>query len=97
MTLKEVYAILKEIEDHVEDTCCAVTMDPLDVKDLIMKYNIKQRKYFQSKYKINKNKTRVRKRKQQKRKRRRRRKRKQTKTKTKKETRKRKQKNANET
>ena len=37
MTLKEVYAILKEIEDHVEDTCCAVTMDPLDVKDLIIK------------------------------------------------------------
>ena len=37
MTLKEVYAILKEIEDHVEDTCCAVTMDPLDVKDLITK------------------------------------------------------------
>ena len=27
----------KEIEDHVEDTCCAVTMDPLDVKDLIIK------------------------------------------------------------
>ena len=37
MTLKEIYAILKEIEDHVEDTCCAVTMDPLDVKDLITK------------------------------------------------------------
>ena len=37
MTLKEVYAILKEIEDHVEDTCCAVTMDPLDIKDLITK------------------------------------------------------------
>ena len=37
MTLKEVYAILKELEDHVEDTCCAVTMDPLDVKDLIIK------------------------------------------------------------
>ena len=37
MTLKEVYAILKEIEDHVDDTCCAVTMDPLDVKDLITK------------------------------------------------------------
>ena len=37
MTLKEVYAILKEIEDNVEDTCCAVTMDPLDVKDLITK------------------------------------------------------------
>ena len=37
MTLKEVYAIPKEIEDHVEDTCCAVTMDPLDIKDLITK------------------------------------------------------------
>ena len=37
MTLKEVYAILKEIEDHVEDTCCDVTMDTLDVKDLITK------------------------------------------------------------
>ena len=37
MTLKKIYAILKEIEDHVEDTCCAVTMDPLDVKDLITK------------------------------------------------------------
>ena len=37
MILKEIYAILKEIEDHVEDTCCAVTMDPLDVKDLITK------------------------------------------------------------
>ena len=37
MTLKVVYAILKEIEDHVEDTCCAVTMDTLDVKDLITK------------------------------------------------------------
>ena len=37
MTLKEVYAILKEIEDHIEDTCCAVTMEPLDIKDLITK------------------------------------------------------------
>ena len=37
MTLKEIYAILKEIEDQVEDTCCAVTMDPLDIKDLITK------------------------------------------------------------
>ena len=27
MTVKEVYAILKELEDHVEDTCCSVTMD----------------------------------------------------------------------
>tara|TARA_R110000772_G_scaffold120084_1_gene226306 strand:- start:8 stop:166 length:159 start_codon:yes stop_codon:yes gene_type:complete len=37
MTIKEIYAIVKEIEDHVEDTCCSVTMDPLDVKDLITK------------------------------------------------------------
>ena len=37
MTLKEIYAILKEIEVQVEDTCCAVTMDPLDIKDLITK------------------------------------------------------------
>ena len=37
MTIKEVYAILKELEDHVEDTCCSVTMDPEDVKDLITK------------------------------------------------------------
>ena len=37
MTLKEIYVILKEIEDQVEDTCCAVTMDPLDIKDLITK------------------------------------------------------------
>jgi len=37
MTIKEIYAILKEIEDHVEDTCCAVTMDPEDIIDLITK------------------------------------------------------------
>ena len=37
MTIKEVYAILKEIEDHVEDSCCAVTMDPEDITDLITK------------------------------------------------------------
>ena len=37
MTVKEVYAILKELEDHIEDTCCSVTMDPIDVKDLITK------------------------------------------------------------
>ena len=37
MILKEIYAVLKEIEDQVEDTCCAVTMDPLDIKDLIIK------------------------------------------------------------
>ena len=37
MTIKEIYAIVKEIEDHVEDTCCSVTMDPEDVKELITK------------------------------------------------------------
>jgi len=37
MTVKEIYAIVKEIEDHVEDTCCSVTMDPIDVKELITK------------------------------------------------------------
>ena len=45
MTLKEIYAILKEIEDHVEDTCRAVTMDPLDVKDLITKLRIAIHEY----------------------------------------------------
>ena len=45
MTLKEVYAILKEIEDHVEDTCCSVTMDPIDVKDLITKLRIAINEY----------------------------------------------------
>ena len=37
MDIKEVYALLKELEDHIEDTCCSVTMDPIDVKDLITK------------------------------------------------------------
>ncbi len=37
MTLKEIYAILKQIEDHVEETCCAITMEPLDVKELVTK------------------------------------------------------------
>ena len=45
MTVKEVYAILKEIEDHVEDTCCSVTMDPIDVKDLITKLRIAINEY----------------------------------------------------
>jgi len=45
MTLKEIYAILKEIEDQVEDTCCAVTMDPLDIKDLITKLRIAIHEY----------------------------------------------------
>tara|TARA_R110000744_G_scaffold125939_1_gene232205 strand:- start:1463 stop:1615 length:153 start_codon:yes stop_codon:yes gene_type:complete len=37
MTIKEIYAIVKELEDHIEDTCCSVTLDPDDVKDLITK------------------------------------------------------------
>jgi len=37
MTIKEIYAILKEIEDQVEDTCCAVTMDTEEIQDLITK------------------------------------------------------------
>ena len=45
MTIKEVYAILKELEDHVEDTCCSVTMDPEDVKDLITKLRKKIHEY----------------------------------------------------
>ena len=49
MTVKEVYAILKEIEDQVEDTCCAVTMDPTDIKDLITKLRIAIHEYSQQK------------------------------------------------
>tara|TARA_R110000823_G_scaffold199343_1_gene330490 strand:- start:677 stop:829 length:153 start_codon:yes stop_codon:yes gene_type:complete len=37
MTIKEIYAIVKELEDHIEDACCSVTLDPDDVKDLITK------------------------------------------------------------
>ena len=49
MTIKEVYAILKELEDYVEDACCAVTMDPLDVKDLITKLRIAIHEYSKQK------------------------------------------------
>ena len=49
MTLKEIYAILKEIEDQVEDTCCAVTMDPLYIKELITKLRIAIHEYSQQK------------------------------------------------
>jgi len=49
MTIKEIYAILKEIEDHVEDTCCAITMDPLDIKDLITKLRKAIHAYSQQK------------------------------------------------
>jgi|TARA_R110000744_G_scaffold322166_1_gene428191 hypothetical protein len=45
MTVKEVYAILKELEDHIEDTCCSVTMDPTDTKDLIVKLRKAIHKY----------------------------------------------------
>ena len=37
MILKEIYAVLKKIEDQVEDTCCAVTMEPDEVLVLIDK------------------------------------------------------------
>jgi len=36
---------IKEIEDQVEDTCCAVTMDPLDIKDLITKLRMAIHEY----------------------------------------------------
>ena len=49
MTLKEIYALLKEIEEQVEDTCCAVTMDPLDIKDLITKLRKAIHEYSQQK------------------------------------------------
>jgi len=49
MTVKEVYAILKEIEDHVEDTCCTVTMDSDEVKDLITKLRKAIHTYSQQK------------------------------------------------
>ena len=49
MTIKEIYAIVKEIEDHVKDTCCSVTMDPIDVKDLITKLRIAIHEYSQQK------------------------------------------------
>ena len=45
MTVKEIYALLTEIEEQVEDTCCAVTMDPLDIKDLITKLRMAIHEY----------------------------------------------------
>ena len=45
MTVKEVYTILKELEDHVEDTCCAITMDPTEIKNLITKLRIAIHEY----------------------------------------------------
>ena len=49
MTIKEIYAIVKEIEDHVRDTCCSVTMDSEDVKDLITKLRKAIHAYSQQK------------------------------------------------
>jgi|TARA_R110000782_G_scaffold74096_1_gene148184 hypothetical protein len=40
MTIKEIYAIVKELEDHIKDTCCTVTMDSDDIKGLILKLRI---------------------------------------------------------
>jgi hypothetical protein len=45
MTIKEIYAILKEIEDHVDSNCCAVTMDLEDITDLITKLRIAINEY----------------------------------------------------
>ena len=45
MTIKEIYAIVKELEDHIEDTCCAITLDPDDVKDLITKLRMAINEY----------------------------------------------------
>jgi hypothetical protein len=45
MTIKEIYAVVKELEDHIKDTCCTVTMDSDDVKDLITKLRIAINEY----------------------------------------------------
>jgi|TARA_R110001592_G_C12876353_1_gene724277 hypothetical protein len=45
MTIKEIYAIVKELEDHIEDACCAITLDPEDVKDLITKLRLAINEY----------------------------------------------------
>jgi len=45
MTIKEIYAIVKELEDHIEDACCSVTLDPDDVKDLITKLRMAINEY----------------------------------------------------
>ena len=49
MTVKEVYAILKALEDHITDECCTVTMDEEDVKDLITKLRKAIHAYSQEK------------------------------------------------
>jgi|TARA_R110002020_G_scaffold66409_2_gene174554 hypothetical protein len=45
MTIKEIYAIVKELEDHIEDVCCSITLDPDDVKDIITKLRIAINEY----------------------------------------------------
>jgi len=45
MTIKEIYAIVKELEDHIEDACCSITLDPDDVKNLITKLRMAINKY----------------------------------------------------
>tara|TARA_R110000765_G_scaffold48315_1_gene98895 strand:+ start:226 stop:384 length:159 start_codon:yes stop_codon:yes gene_type:complete len=45
MTIKEIYAVVKELEDHIKDTCCTVTMDSDDVRDLITKLRIAINEY----------------------------------------------------
>ena len=45
MTIKEIYAIVKELEDHIEDACCAITLDPDNVKDIITKLRIAINEY----------------------------------------------------
>ena len=49
MTVKEVYAILSELEGHIKDGCCTVTMDSDDVKDLITKLRKAIHAYSQEK------------------------------------------------
>ena len=45
MTIKEIYAIVKELEDYIEDTCCAITLDHDDVKDMITKLRMAINEY----------------------------------------------------
>lgn len=49
MTVKELYAILNELEDHIKDECCTVTMDSDDVKELITKLRKAIHAYSQQK------------------------------------------------
>ena len=41
---KKALEILKKIEENIE-VCCSVTMDPLDIKDLITKLRIAIHEY----------------------------------------------------